>query len=108
MCETKATLITSQHLGLHQRPHTLFQEKRIPFCPLNEELFEGFQPWVVSKQGFKKLTGLHATYSGPSEGLSTAWTAARAAALTILMSLPTWHIMKPWAKRRVASSGSEP
>ncbi len=57
LCKAIRTQFTNKYLGLNQRPHTLFQEKGIALCSLDEKLFKSFQAGIGSEQSLKKLVG---------------------------------------------------
>src|SRR5262249_54499503 len=51
--------LTGQDSGLHQRPDTLLQKKRIAFRTRNQELGERRQAGVVPEQGLQEFVRAH-------------------------------------------------
>src|SRR5262245_45818611 len=49
--------LTRQDLRLHQSPHTLLKEERVPFRPLDQQALEGLEPRIAPEKGLQQLTG---------------------------------------------------
>ena len=66
--QTIGPALAHQHLGFHQRPHTLFQKEGIALGAGDQERREGRQAGVVSQQGLEQRLAL----AGGS-GSSRSW-----------------------------------